>query len=289
MRIVTSVALIAALGLSACEAPPRGTPPGKGTSEGHATQISYDCGAGNVLKATYPDARTAVVNYDGQNFTLTLAQSASGSRYVGAGREWWIRAYADREEGTLSPSAGGAAAGGPPIATCRKAPTPGTGAAPSPTPITDWPSTSPMPVASCKSGDLGVRRVSEDAGAGQRHVVYAFVNNARTVCSLKGYATALWLDANGKPLDGVTVIQSEAGGPVSGPPTEIALQPNGRAVFYVSYTGIQATDKACVTSTRLRLTPPGNTQAIEVYDVIAPCTDHITLGPVRADPGDAAL
>ena len=73
------------------------------------------------------------------------------------------------------------------------------------------------------------------------------------------------------------------------PPAEVALQPNGRAVFYVSYTGIQATDKACVTSKTLRLTPPGNTQAIEAADVVAPCTDHITLGPVRADPGDAAL
>ena len=88
----------------------------------------------------------------------------------------------------------------------------------------------------------------------------------------------------------MTVTQTDAQmSSASGPPAEIALAPKGRAVFYVSYTGIQATDKACVSSKRLRATPPGNTQAMEIDDVVAPCTDHISLGPVRPDPGDANL
>jgi membrane-bound inhibitor of C-type lysozyme len=279
MRIVTSAALIAALGLAACEQP-AGPAPAPAPDPARAVHI-YDCGGGKSLSATYPDARTAVVTYGGETTTLTLAQSASGSRYVGGGREWWSKSYPDHEEGTLSPSAGGAAAGGPPIAVCRKDPTPGTPA----------PSTPPTQVGltGCQSGDLALTRVTEDAGAGQRHVVYGFTNTSRQACSLKGYATALWLDADGRPLDGVTVIQSEAGGPISGPPGEVALQPGTRAVFFISYTGIQATDKACVSSKTLRLTPPGNTQAIEIADVVSPCTDHITLGPVRADPGDASL
>lgn len=278
MRTAAASTLIAALALSACEKPPAPAP-GPGTSEGRPVEVSYDCGGGRTLSATYPDARTAVVGFAGQSFTLTLAQSASGSRYVGAGREWWIKAYPDREEGTLSPSAGGAAAGGPPIAVCRKAPTPGVGQPNPPTPVG---------LSSCKSGDLSLKQIAADAGAGQRHVTYAFINNSATACTLNGYPTAVWLDADGKPLDGVTVVQSEAG-PVTGPPSEVALQSHARAVFFVSYTGIQATDKACVTASTLQATPPGNSQAIQIADDIAPCTDHVTLGPVRADPGDANL
>jgi len=286
MRIATSAALIAALGLAACEKPPAPAPT-PGTSEGHPVEISYDCGGGKVLKATYPDARTAVVNYGGQSFSLTLGEAASGSRYVGGGREWWLKTTPTGEVGTLSPSAGGAAAGGPPIATCAK--TTNTGSTGTPPAGSDGAATTPVGLTACKSGDLSLKHLSDDAGAGQRHVVYGIINNSSTACSLKGYVTAAWLDANGKPLDGVTVIQSEAGGPVSGPPAEVALQPKARAVFFISYTGIQATDKLCVTSATLQATPPGNSQAIQIADIIAPCTDHITLGPVRADPGDANL
>ena len=276
--LARSTAVLAVLTLVAgCEKPAEPAPPAA------AAEVAYACAGGQTLKASYPDSNTAVVTYGGQTFTLTIAQSASGSRYVGAGREWWIKAYPDREEGTLSPSSSGAAAGGPPIAVCRKAPTPGTGATP---PAAQ----APAAVTTCRSGDLSLTRVSEDAGAGQRHVVYALTNNAAAACTLKGYVTAAWFDADGAALDGVTVVQSDAQmSSTSGPPSEVALAPKGRAVFYVSYTGIQATDKACVSSKRLRATPPGNTQAIEIDDVVAPCTDRITLGPVRSDPGDANL
>lgn len=76
---------------------------------------------------------------------------------------------------------------------------------------------------------------------------------------------------------------------IGGAPGEVAIAPGARAVFFVSYTGIQATDKACVKAARLRATPPGNSQAIEIADDIAPCTDHVTLGPVRSDPGQERL
>lgn len=270
-------AALAILALAACEKPASEA----ASPQAARPEVAYACADGQTLKATYTDARTAVVSYRGQTFTLTLEPSASGSRYAGAGREWWIKAYPDREEGTLSPSSTGAAAGGPPIAVCRKAPTPGTGMAPVPTPAA---------LTACRSGDLTLTRLSEDAGAGQRHIVYAFTNNAAAACTLKGYATASWFDADGAALAGVTVTQSDAQmASSSGPPSEVALAPKGRAVFHVSYTGIQATDKPCVASKRLRATPPGNTQAIEIDDVVTPCTDRITLGPVRADPGDANL
>lgn len=280
MRVVVSVALVSALALAGCEKPAAPPPP----SEGQAVEVAYACGAGKMLTATYPDARTAVVTFGGQTFTLTLAEAYSGKRYIGSGREWRMKSYPDYEEGVLSPSPTGAAAGGPPIATCRRAPSPG--AAPAPAPVQPTPAV----LSPCRSGDLTLRRVSLDAGAGQRNATYAISNNGPAACKLKGFVTAAWLDADGKPLDGVTVVQSEtAMAGVGGPPAEVAIQPGRQAMFFASYTGIQATDKACTPAKRLRATPPGNTQAIEIDDDVAPCTDHITLGPVRADVGEERL
>lgn len=278
MRVFTSATLISALALAGCEKPAATTPP----SEGQAVEVSYGCNGGKVLTATYPDARTAVVTFGGQTVTMTLADSASGARYTGSGRQWWLKTYPDREEGVLSPSPTGAAAGGPPIATCRRAL--------SATPATPPVQPTPAAMTICRSGDLTLRQLEADAGAGQRHVTYGLTNNGPAACTLKGFVTAQWLDAEGDPLDGVTVVQSEAQmAGRGGPPAEVALAPGGKAVFFVSYTGIQATDKACVKAARLRAIPPGNSQAIEIDDDIAPCTDHVTLGPVRTDPGQERL
>ena len=146
------------------------------------------------------------------------------------------------------------------------------------------PATQPSPLdpISCKSADLTLKRLGEDAGAGQRHVVYALTNTGQRACTLRGFATASWFDADGKPLEGVNVIDAE-GGDVG----QVTVAPTGRAVFAISYTGIQATDKLCVTSATMYATPPGDTQALQMQDVISPCTDHVTLGPIRAEqPGD---
>ena len=271
-------AVLAILALVGCEKPPAAPAP----SESKPVEVSYGCDGGRTLVAAYPDARTAVVTFGGQTFTLTLAESASGSRYTGSGREWWVKTFPDREEGVLSPSPSGAAAGGPPIAVCRKAP----GEGPATPPVQPTPATLTL----CRSGDLSLKPLGTDAGAGQRHVTYALTNNGPAACTLKGFVTAQWLNADGDPLEGVTVVQSEAQmAGTGGPPAEVALAPGGKAVFFVSYTGIQATDRACVKAARMRATPPGNSQAIEIVDDIAPCTDHITLGPVRSDPGQERL
>lgn len=308
--LARSAAVVSLLALAACEAPTKDPAPRK-TSEGTPQEIAYVCNGGETLRARYTDARTAIVSFRGETFTLTLADSATGSRFTGGGREWWIRAFPDREEGTLSPLPATAAAGGPPIATCRR-PTRGEGATRAEGPATTdggqaaLPAGSPYPggagpaaapaagetqptpaIAPCRSGDLVLRRIREEAGAGQRQVSYAFVNQSRSACSLKGFATLQWLDEGGKPLAGVKVIQSEAQMfESSGPPQEVVLQGGGRAVFYAAFAGIQQGSKACPASARLHAAPPGNTQILEIEDRIQPCTGQIRIGPVRTDPGD---
>lgn len=167
------------------------------------------------------------------------------------------------------------------LAGCEKPATPPIATETLPPPATQ---ASPVDPASCKSADLALKRLSEDAGAGQRHVVYALTNRSGTACTLQGFVSAAWYDAGGELLSGVNVLPTMAGDAVP-----VTVAPAGRAVFTVSYTGIQATDKACVSSTTLQVIAPMDTQIIQIPDVVSPCTDHITLNPIRAEQPDDAL
>ena len=59
---------------------------------------AYVCEDGRIVRALYPDARTAQVTLDGSVHRLTQAVSGSGARYVGEGLQWWIRG----DEGMLA-------------------------------------------------------------------------------------------------------------------------------------------------------------------------------------------
>lgn len=294
---VLTLPLAAVLGLAACEKAADETAAAPDRADGRPADVAYACEGGKTLTARYPDARTALVTWDGQTFTMTLAESASGSRFVGAGREWWIKAYPDREEGTLSPAPATAAAGGPPLAVCSKSADPAaaappafnpsipakeSGAAGAPDAVGNTGPAAAM-APPCRSGDLVLRRVGADAGAGQRAVTYAFVNQSRAACSLKGFPTLAWYDEHGKALADLKVIQSEANMfDSSGPPTEVALPPGGQAVFHIGFSGLQQGSKACPVSARLQATPPENSQILELDDRIQPCTGQVRVGPVRA-------
>ncbi|PLR20226.1 hypothetical protein SGCZBJ_22405 [Caulobacter zeae] len=107
------VAGLAVLALAACEkkteAPkPAPTPdnlaqspaPPAAPASAEPKQIVYACADGSVLKATYPDDKTAVVEYGDKTRTLTVAMSASGARYVGEGLQWWTKGMT---EGMVAP------------------------------------------------------------------------------------------------------------------------------------------------------------------------------------------
>ncbi|HWE45360.1 MAG TPA: DUF4232 domain-containing protein [Caulobacteraceae bacterium] len=141
----------------------------------------------------------------------------------------------------------------------------------------------PAPSATpCKSGDLSLAHQSDDAGAGQREVVYAFTNNAAAACSLTGFPTLALIDAQGQTIGSVPTVQSEDGDfAANGAPATVNLAPKGKAVFRIRYTGISGAGIACVNTARIRVTPPGNTQAIEVNDALQICDTKVMLSPVR--------
>ena len=138
----------------------------------------------------------------------------------------------------------------------------------------------------CKSGDLALNRINEDAGAGHRVVTYGVVNNGPAACTLTGYPTLTLIDADGRRTDAINVVQTDqAFYNVGGPAQPVTLAPSGKGVFFLSFAGIQATDKPCIAVSKLDVTPPGNTQSIELSDTLQICTGEARLSPIRPNQG----
>lgn len=66
-----------------------------------ANATTYVCGDGVTILASYPDVNSAIVQYKGTTYDLHIAKSASGSRYVGSGIEWWTKGSGIDSHGTL--------------------------------------------------------------------------------------------------------------------------------------------------------------------------------------------
>lgn len=62
---------------------------------------NYLCESGASIIATYTTTDLALIQYKGSNYTMQIAVSASGSRYVGGGFEWWSKGTGVGAEGTL--------------------------------------------------------------------------------------------------------------------------------------------------------------------------------------------
>ena len=109
-QLLTWAAAGSLLVLAACSQPqqqeqqaaksPEPAPAAAPATPAAATPTTYACDDGRTLKASYPDADTAVVELDGKTHTLKIAISASGARYVGDGLQWWTKGMTD---GQLSP------------------------------------------------------------------------------------------------------------------------------------------------------------------------------------------
>jgi hypothetical protein len=138
----------------------------------------------------------------------------------------------------------------------------------------------------CGTHELSLSRINEEAGAGHRVVTYGLVNNGAEACRLEGYAKLALFEADGRRASDVVVKDSEAAVyNVGGPAKPVTLKPGGKGVFFVQFTGIQATDKPCVTISKIEVTPPGEKEAIELADSFQVCTGEVQLSPIRPSQG----
>ena len=103
-RIVTVAAL--ALAIAGCSRPaerqpvetaasaaPPAAAPAPPPTAASAPTIVYACANGVTARASYPDAQTAIVDYQGRTHEMKLA-AAGGARYVGDGLQWWTHGQA---------------------------------------------------------------------------------------------------------------------------------------------------------------------------------------------------
>jgi hypothetical protein len=135
----------------------------------------------------------------------------------------------------------------------------------------------------CLAAQLSVRRVSHDAGAGNRAINFAFTNTSLSPCTLKGYPRVVPLDRAGRTLRGVRVLNDE--GTYFQPEQAaeaVTLEPGKTAWFQIAFNAIQSTAKRCPVSARIRITAPDTRRAFVLREQMELCQRTIRVTPVRS-------
>jgi hypothetical protein len=133
-------------------------------------------------------------------------------------------------------------------------------------------------VTRCTGAQLSLKRVSDDAGAGQRGVLFAFTNTSSAPCTLSGYPGFVLLNRAGLPLRGAHV------GHDAGPAQVVKLSPGGKAWFEITYSacGVGGTGR-CPVSAKVRITAPGTRRAFVLREQLDPYRGRVNVTPVQSE------
>lgn len=135
----------------------------------------------------------------------------------------------------------------------------------------------------CTGEHLSLKRVADDAGAGQRAVIFAFTNTSSSPCTLSGYPGFMMLNKVGLPLRGTHISRN-------GEPAQVVrLEPGGKAWFEITYSacGVGGTGVRCPTSAKVRITAPGTKRAFVLREQIDPYRGRVGVTPVQSQqPGE---
>jgi len=269
----SAVALLSCLGLTvaACsqETPPAPTSPVEAPTAQTAAAVGYACESGKTIAVTYPDTETARVSYDGRDYVLTSAVSASGARYAGQGLEWWTASRNAQESGTLSRLGPNDQTGGAVIERCSR-------------PVA---ALAPAPVGPCTGSDLKLSVEGGDAGMGNRVTILALQNTGVRTCSLGGYPGVSLVDASGGVLAMVRSVQEPGSYFAKGmTPTPVSLAPQAKAFFDLAWNVVPHEaegEKVCPEAKTLRLTAPGDTVQVSLPLALTPCGRQVRVSPFR--------
>ena len=134
----------------------------------------------------------------------------------------------------------------------------------------------------CTGEHLSLRRVGDDAGAGQRAVIFAFTNTASSPCTLSGHPGFVMLNKAGLPLRGAHVSKDGDEAQV------VRLAPGGKAWFEITFSacGVGGTGVRCPVSTKVRITAPGTRRAFVLRERLEPFRGRVGVSPVQStQPG----
>jgi hypothetical protein len=135
----------------------------------------------------------------------------------------------------------------------------------------------------CTGAYLSLRRVGDDAGAGQRAVIFAFTNTALSPCTLYGHPGFSMLNRAGQPLRGAHVGKNGEEAQV------VTLAPGGKAWFEITFSacGVGGTGVRCPTSAKVRITAPGTRRAFVLRERLEPYRGRVNVSPVQStQPGE---
>ena len=200
-------------------------------------------------------------------FALTL--TACGSRGRTAATTG-TASTASRTASTEAPSTtpGGAAAGAP-----APGPSAATGA---PSPASDAAAAASSAAPSCPSDQLAAYANRGSGAGGHEAVIVVFRNKGATACTMSGYPSAWFVDADGSRINTTSIQMS--GSP---PAAKIILQPGGEASTTVWTTNPSVpapSDCRPGTAVGVQVTPPGQSVSITASISITVCTAGTTAG-----------
>lgn len=129
----------------------------------------------------------------------------------------------------------------------------------------------------CTGWQLSAKHVSDDAGAGQRGVIYGFTNTSSSPCTLSGYPGFVLLNRAGGRLRGIHIIRTGEAAQV------VTLAPGGKAQFEITYSACSVVGTPpCRVSVKVRITAPGTTRAFVLRERLDPFEGRINLSPVKS-------
>jgi hypothetical protein len=266
MRKITTAVLAASTILTACGRP--SPPAAPAPSPPPPAGLAYSCqGGGSGVQVAYV-GQGALVTYGGETWNMTPGKTPGS--FTAQGRIWQVRPYADHEEGELSV------------------------AGPHPTVVTHCQRQGPVSPAAaglpldggpspCTAGDLSLKFLGDDPGAGQRNLSFSVKNRGLATCSVQGFPVVTLVGPDGLPTPHVKVKTSLTTGPSTGPAAKLTLAPGQQSVFYMHYTVIGSDDTPCPQVSRLSIELPGGKTGMVPLEA-QPCGGQVQVSPLRPAP-----
>lgn len=230
-----------------------------------APALAWSCLDGEAIETRSAGDGPLQLTRGGRQLLLRPAEAVSGARWTGEDVEWWVLAQDGRERATLR-TLGPDGVGDQVLARCEReapgarslAPAPAAGAAP------------------CRTADLTLALVGQDAGAGSRGATFALVNDGAAPCSLEGRPRLA--------LAGDERAARIAVAPAPGAETAVVLAPGDRAWFDLISSALPHGDEPepCPEVDTVRAGAPGDDGWTEAALALQPCGGAVRVTPVRA-------